>query len=419
MRQSSHGREMSDDPGAHPTEWSAKPIRLSLANIGPFRGDVMHTIDFRGAPGSEVDQAACNRKLADVFMLVGANGCGKTTILECIAGLLELSWGRIDGNYFTRAANKGARVLLELHIVFLIEGEIVESIIAIWIGDRRDCVEGFSTGRSASGSEWQGEVGFVAPSCQVSYLDKQGAFFLEVIRKTESAIGNLPKRILPAFRAIHFDSSRGFEPWDYANSLKDDAAPTSPQSIRVNSQHDRILSNILIDMKNRDVSSFVLFLDRLSERVFTQFGVNKRFVYTIVPFSYESLSTIINVDPGPHRLPERVRRFTGPKSQHHGLHQLSRGEQNLFRLYAWLEIRPGQPLLLLIDEIGSGLHDSHKEILLSDLDRICSISTRSTILFTTHDELLIKKYVEGGALPWRGGAVLEFHEETWSATDSR
>ncbi|GLS42716.1 ATP-binding protein [Methylobacterium brachythecii] len=396
-----------------PRRWRIKPVRISVSNIGPFRGDRFHTVTFIG-PRTGNEEAP--RPLADIFMMVGPNGCGKTTILDCIAATFDLLQSD-QSDYLKSRADEQTRIVLDLHAIYQSGRSRGEFLLRILFGYAASQLSQLDLPHLPRFDDLPtGTIGFSGrpdgyspPQC-----DENGQLFYDSVRKDDGRWSPDHSQGEVAAPVVLF-----FQPnWTFGvvepsyRRRQVSSRYASVQRLSTIWKNNELFHQVIHYYKWERPEEFRKLVRWLNKYVFAQFGIRKELFPNERTSNQHHLYSSLLVDPEPLSCGQEADR-DGKRSdlerdrRSHGIELLGSGEQMLLQLFAWLKLHEKRSAIILIDELHVHLHGRTSELLLAALEKLSARMAGLTILFTTHDLSLIGKFVEGAtAAGRRGGAVV-------------
>jgi hypothetical protein len=108
-------------------------LRFTIDNIGPFRQGTQ-SVEFMGKSPGTGEQPE-QLEPSNFYMLLSKNGYGKTTILECIHGLMGIIGSHEPRSFRYYGLDQDGRAQLDLRITWTIDETTQTVLLSLWSGD--------------------------------------------------------------------------------------------------------------------------------------------------------------------------------------------------------------------------------------------------------------------------------------------
>lgn len=368
-------------------------LQLSLRDIGPFRTNVTG-FRFMGTLDLDMDSKPPAEAPANLYMLLARNGKGKTTILQTIYSLMDMT-GEDDG--FGQALSvfdDGGWAQLDLRITLTIDDTTRTMLLSIWYGSEEPLVDWSESeiDEVADASEWA-KIGFVPRGGENVLSPETNHVGREIRDHIAYCTGEYPNELyglsssLPS--VLFFPANRAVlapvgdravvcpKGWGYRPAQMFNAdGPDWESSV------DSVLVWLewLNDGRLEDLLTYVnenLFVD-------TEKAIERP--------RRADLATVVSTQVG-----------------NHTLGNLSHGERALLQLYVRTLCHMTENSILLIDEIESHLHTRWMNRFFLALKSLIRDVPSLTVVFTTHNRELIRvfdhKRAEEGLV--KGGYLID------------
>ncbi len=374
-------------------EW--KLVRVTLDELGPFRQG-RQSFDIMGADTD--DPEADSTDAASVYMILAANGFGKTTVLESIFGVYGLLSAEPRGKFADGAYTGKAQ--LDIRVSWVVDGLSQTVLLSLWTGSEEplDPLSELDLDKLAGTNKWV-KLGLDSTGSMTGGTSELGVVLHQTVRQGLNAppteLFGLSQKLptvlyFPADRRIVAPSRHeavtrpatwGYQPAVYLGSDGPDW----------NSSIDNVLVWLEwlatareADKRDRRVDELLEFVNRL---IFQE-TPDKRI-------------------ERPHR--EELRSYVRTRHGVHTLSALSHGERAMLHILARTLTHMTSNTIVLIDEIEIHLHTRWLSRMFEALKDLLRSYPAVTLIFTTHNLDLIDLYrfetKEEGLI--KGGYLIE------------
>ncbi|ESQ84203.1 hypothetical protein AEAC466_10690 [Asticcacaulis sp. AC466] len=356
-------------------------VRVTVDGLGPFRQGKQSFEIFGAdtdAPESE------SRAPANIYMLLAANGFGKTTLLETIYGLYGLLNDRPSGRFAEGFYNSGA-AQLDIVSHWTVDGRSETVLLSIWTGAEEpvDNLSEDDLDRLGSTTVWA-KLGLSGNGSSVERLsgtNELGIVFHEAIKQH---LNEPPTKL--------FGNSQSMPTVLYFPADRRVVAPVRHEAVtRPDNWGYQPAVNFSSDGPEwgKSIDNVLVWLEWLAARDVDD--IDRRindllaFVNDLI-FRDSPDKAILRPDR------EELRSYVKTRFGLHPLSALSHGERALLQILARILTHMTSNTVVLIDEIEIHLHVRWMDRMFEALKELLRSYPAVTLIFTTHNLALIDTY---------------------------